>query len=288
MVKVKRMRFSTTGDVAAISAEDRSTCEEWLRSVGFSETDERWSVIKTDWKIFLSTTSPPTRGSMPNTDRHQRVAIQEGIWEVMDGLETRFKNWPGAAGATSSKEFSRQEAMATLAERRSFQAIWIGMICFLVYSRKRGKLEEMGLRLKNEQGRRLDNLVRLLTVGRVRRESLHEAVYEVLVSAATDGCRTTIKNNMVLWWMAILVRSAVAREEEEEDYISRGQFTVNILPLDIGLRQRAEALVHYGKALVLDQAVCEWEGEEQCGQETSELKHGDVEWANEEHEPCLG
>ncbi|KAI5456205.1 hypothetical protein BGZ63DRAFT_336786, partial [Mariannaea sp. PMI_226] len=156
-------------------------------------------------------------------------------------------------------------------------------VCFLVYSRRERKLEEMGLRLRNGQEESLDELVRLLTVERAKRDDLHKAVYSVLLSAVTDESRTT-QNNIVLWWLAILVRSSVAREEEKEDYISRGEFRVNILPLNIGLRQRVEGLVYYSKAFLLDQAVGERKGEERwVGENMSEVKHMDEKWSNGEH-----
>lgn len=286
MVRIKRMRPSPAGDVPAISVEDRSICEEWLRSVDVSELDERWGAIKKNWKEFLSTTSPPTRRSMPTVDRHQRLAVQEGLRKRMDELETRSESWPEAARLTLNQQFGGQETTASLSARRSFQAAWIGMVCFLVYSWKGEKLEEMGLMLQKGQEQSLDKLVQLLTVDRVKMDSLHEAVHGLLLRAVTDGS-STIKNNMVLWWMAILVRSAVARDEQE-DYISRGRFTVNILPIDIGLRQRVEALGHYSKALVLDREFCAWKGEERCvGDIMSQLRQVDDKWPTHEHELCL-
>lgn len=288
MVRIKRMRRSTAGDMPAISLEDRSVYEEWLRSVGFFELDEQWAVIKQNWKDFLSTTSPPTRRSMPTADRHQRVAIQEALWERMDGLEVRSKSWPEAAQPAPNQQPQVQEATAfeSPSARRSFQAIWTGMVCFLVYSKKRGKLEEMGLMLKKEQEQRLEKLVTLLMVERVIRDSLHNAVQNLLRRAVMDGSSST-KDNMVLWWMAILVRSALAREGED-DYISRGQCTGNILLIHIGLPQRLEALAHYSKVLVYDQVLWKWKGEERCaGEIRSELKRADDKWTNQRYGMCL-
>lgn len=160
------------------------------------------------------------------------------------------------------------------------------MVCFLVYSKKRDKLEEMGLMLKKEQEQRLEKLVTLLMVERVRRDSLHNAVQNLLRRAVMDGSSST-KDNMVLWWMAILVRSALAREGED-DYISRGQCTGNILLIHIGLPQRLEALAHYSKVLVYDQVLWKWKGEERCaGEIMSELKRSDDKWTNQRYGMCL-
>lgn len=225
---------------------------------------------------------------MPTADRHQRVAIQEALWERMDGLEVRSKSWPEAVQPAPNQQSRGQEATVfeSPSARRSFQAIWTGMVCFLVYSKKRDKLEEMGLMLKKEQEQSLDKLVTLFTVERVRRDSLQKAVQSLLLRAVMDGSTTT-KNNMVLWWMAILIRSAVAREGED-DCISRGRCTVNILPIDIGLPQRLEALAHYSKVLVHDQVLWKWKGEERCaGEITSKLKRADDKWTNQRYGMCL-
>lgn len=68
--------------------------------------------------------------------------------------------------------------------------------------------------------------------------------------------KSTARGNPIIWWMCVLVRSAVSGEV---DYISKGRFNRNPLPMDMDLAARVGAVIHYSKALVLDRAFWSWE-----------------------------
>ena len=87
---------------------------------------------------------------------------------------------------------------------------------------------------------------------------LSDVLREVTEEALTGG-EAWAGSNVVVWWTAVLVRSALSGEDDE-DYISRGAFAMNILPMDLGLADRVEAIGHYGRALVLDRAFRKLDG----------------------------
>ncbi|KFY96170.1 hypothetical protein V500_02554 [Pseudogymnoascus sp. VKM F-4518 (FW-2643)] len=64
------------------------------------------------------------------------------------------------------------------------------------------------------------------------------------------------RDNPVLWWVGILVQSSL--QAGADDYISRGRFNVNVLPMDQDIRARFEALLH-SKVLVLDYTMATWQ-----------------------------
>jgi hypothetical protein len=47
-------------------------------------------------------------------------------------------------------------------------------------------------------------------------------------------------------------------QTDGDDYISRGQFDLNILTMDMDVKERLEALLHYSKVLVLNYSMNTW------------------------------
>jgi hypothetical protein len=94
----------------------------------------------------------------------------------------------------------------------------------------------------------------------------------------------TTTTNPLLWWMAVLVHSSLTPlEPEMDDYISRGKFHLNILPMDIDVRTRIEALHHYAKVLLLDHIFSTWKTSQARLQEVQrELNVVSNEWLNAE------
>ncbi|KAF4984327.1 hypothetical protein FDECE_17114 [Fusarium decemcellulare] len=95
------------------------------------------------------------------------------------------------------------------------------------------------------------------------------------------------RKNPLLWWTAILVRSAISGGEEK-DFISRGTISMNMLPPDVDIRGRVEAIRHYSKVFVLDKAFTGWRtgrpGREVWAEEIAqELLTVDTEWLNNEN-----
>lgn len=186
----------------------------------------------------------------------------------MDVLETLSESWPlpartllnevvEGAGAGPYVSFVPKRQLET---RKKFNAVWIGLVCFLAYSEEEGTLAEMGQHLGEEQMNDILDVIQDMTpIG--DEQGLGDGILHLVIKAL-GSARATPSDNVVVWWVAILVRSAVSscQEEDGADFISQGQFSRNILPMDIGLRERVQAIVHYSKVLLLDLALRTWEG----------------------------
>jgi hypothetical protein len=84
---------------------------------------------------------------------------------------------------------------------------------------------------------------------------VEEAVLQLVVEFVADR-QATCTSNPLLWWVGILVQSSL--QAGADDYISRGRFNLNILPMDLDIRARLEGLLHYSKVLVLDHTMHSW------------------------------
>ena len=83
-----------------------------------------------------------------------------------------------------------------------------------------------------------------------------EGAIEELVTELTTDPKATYRTNPHLWWIGILVQSSL--QTDGDDYISRGQFDLNILTMDMDIKKRLEALLHYSKVLVLNYSMNTW------------------------------
>lgn len=246
-----------------IFPEERAAYQDWLRSIGFlvpGEDDETWETIKSNWAAFLAATTKEK--GVPNAEFRQRRAIQAAVSELMDGLEVMAERWPRRARATLNRwwegddgsAFESAGAQWQLGRRRRLQAIWTGMLSFASFCGSRGLLEDMGLEV--EEG----ELEKLVEIGDEARRpygfdegaGLGEVIREVTEDALGKE-QAWAGRNVLVWWTAILVRSALC-EDGEEDYISRGGWRMNVLPIDMRIADKVEAIGHYSRAAVLDLA----------------------------------
>ncbi|KAH6972563.1 hypothetical protein EDB80DRAFT_743808 [Ilyonectria destructans] len=294
-------------DVVPIMAEERPLCEEWLRSIGFlapGEDEEVWQAILRNWERFLKATKTRITGSgaarrvVQSADAKQREAIKQTFWDRIDGLEALSERWPAKARLTlnqsaegpDARPFESLAARWLLGRRRRFQSMWTGLACFLVWCIKEDdeSLEEMGLELDEEDMEDVLDVMVAATPGRgwvMDNDDPGDALQGLFAKALTDRSAKA-QSNLLLWWTAILIRSAIS-EEGKEDYISRGKFSMNILPMDVDIRDRIEAIVHYSKVLILDKAFQGWQrgrvGREVWLEEVQrDLNAVDNEWLNEE------
>lgn len=83
------------------------------------------------------------------------------------------------------------------------------------------------------------------------------APIQQLLIKALRKAKSTPRNNPLVWWIAVLARSAVSGDNDR-DFISRGRFHNNPMPMDVDLGERLGAIVHYSKVLVLDSAFSTW------------------------------
>ena len=102
---------------------------------------------------------------------------------------------------------------------------------------------------------------------------------------ALRRAKSTPRNNPLGWWIAVLARSAVSGDNDR-DFISRGRFHKNPMPMDVDLGERLGAIVHYSKVLVLDDAFSTWsewsERSEWVMEVQSRLNMVSIEWINDE------
>jgi len=158
-------------------------------------------------------------------------------------------------------------------------------VCFLVHSYDEGTLEEMGLKLSEGlQESIMDVIEAVVWHGRIRqspnrsRGPVEDAVEELLMELITDP-KATFQTNPLLWWVGILVQSSLSTGED--DYISQGRFNINILPMDVDIRGRLEALLHYCQVFVLHCTMQTWKTSAmQMDEVRASMAAIDLEWLN--------
>ncbi|EEU34825.1 uncharacterized protein NECHADRAFT_88405 [Fusarium vanettenii 77-13-4] len=249
--------------MARLLDTDRAACEGWLQEMNFlrlgeAEDDEVWERIKRNWIGYLSATSPtPDAALAPN-----RKVVQ-------------FRS----GGEDEDEDEDARE------QRRS-------LVGFIAYSQDEGTLEEMGMRLTESQ---IDDIldieqevwqVDLKVIARRREKGGFEGVWgriQLLLMKALRKAKSTPRNNPLMWWIAVLARSAISENDGDRDFISRGRFHKNPMPMDVDLGERLRAIVHYSKVLVLDDAFSTWPEESGWMMEVqSRLNMVSIEWINDE------
>ncbi|KAH6977803.1 hypothetical protein EDB82DRAFT_546266 [Fusarium venenatum] len=252
--------------------------------------------IKRNWIGYLSATSPtPEVALAPNRkvvqftggdedddgvenargqkrrfadDRRRRMTIQSAFWNDLDGIEAMTERWPRAPRAALNNQgaFESLAAVYDLGKRRRYQSIWTSLVGFIAHSHSEGTLEEMGMRLTESQ---IDDIldveqevwqVDLKAIARNREKGGFEYIWvpiRQLLMKTLRKAQSTPRNNPHVWWIAVLARSAVS-SDSDIDFISRGRFHRNPMPMDVDLRERLEAIVYYSKVLVLDSAFSTW------------------------------
>ncbi|KAM5526470.1 hypothetical protein FOXYSP1_21130 [Fusarium oxysporum f. sp. phaseoli] len=246
--------------IAPLSETQRAGCKTWLQEMNFlrpgeEEDEEVWAKIKRNWVGYLSATSPtPEVALAPN----RKVVQFTGGDEDDDG------------------------------------SIWTSLVGFIAHSHSEGTLEEMGLRLTESQ---IDDIldieqeiwqIDMRAIARRREKGGFEDVWvpiRQLLMKTLRKAKSTPRNNPLVWWIAVLARSAIL-SDSDIDFISRGRFHRNPMPMDVDLRERLEAIVHYSKVLVLDGAFSTWsERSEWVMEVQSRLNMVSIEWINEEGAP---
>ena len=316
-------------DIPAVGEGDRKACETWLRNLGFlcpGKDDATWETIKANWVEFLAATSSipdaslapnrkvarfdssggeesaPERKQRFHNDRRSRMFIQATFWNKLDLLEGLTQRWPRIARTVvSSMDKGHGPAtLETLAsvrdldKRRQHQAVWTSMVTFLQHSYLNGSLEEMGLKLDEDQCDDVMDVMQLVATlkvpsqkGGVEFEEIWASVQPLLTKALLKE-KSTARNNPLVWWVAILVRSAISGED---DFISSGRFNRNPIPMDLDIRGRVGAIVHYSKVFVLDYAFNQWGSEPLEGVQVrggwlkdvqNDLNSMDMNWLNDE------
>jgi hypothetical protein len=282
-------------NLPSVNARHIPILKTWLTTVDSPAASETttWLTIKSNWISFLaatgknpSTVLAPNRkrvqwGNGPESDaqakkrfqhdQRERLSIQGAIWRLFDGKEALVERWPRETRLVINRvvESNCQSALVALMDdfgkQRRFNSVWSSMICFLLYchDEEDGTLGKMGLQLSEDLQDDLLDITQALIyedypkpgdageVGLVEQE-LHSFIHNILTDS-TSGPET----NPLLWWTIVLVRSSV--EDGPDDFISRGRFRSNILPMDLDIQQRLEGIVHFAKVFLLDLAFASWE-----------------------------
>ncbi|EGU89337.1 hypothetical protein FOXB_00146 [Fusarium oxysporum f. sp. conglutinans Fo5176] len=307
--------------IAPLSETQRAGCKTWLQEMNFlrpgeEEDEEVWAKIKRNWIGYLSATSPtPEVALAPNRkvvqftggdedddgvenargqkrrfadDRQRRMIIQSAFWNDLE-VWTKEMGGDGDQGA-----FESLAAVYDLGKRRRYQSIWTSLVGFIIHSHSEGTLGEMGLRLTESQ---IDDIldieqeiwqIDMRAIARRREKGGFEDVWvpiRQLLMNALSKAKSTPRNNPLVWWIAVLTRSAISGDNDR-DFISRGRFHKNPMPMDVDLGERLEAIVHYSKVLVLDGAFSTWseksERSEWVMEVQSRLNMVSIEWINDE------
>lgn len=282
-------------DVPTIAPQHVSVCQDWLASIDFpalhQQSSTMWHAISSNWISFLSATSKnPSPILAPNrkkiqwgpgresnadskrrfrTDTRVRISVQNALWRLFDSKEALVERWPAHARLTISRAVNENSTIpfASLfedfAKQRRFNSVWSSLICFLLYcSEEDGSIEEMGLVLSEDLEDDLLDIQNALIFDKfpmaeenIEQGQTEEEIYSLILKLLTDT-NATPTTNPLLWWIAILVRSSI--EQGSDDYISRGHFGRNILPMDLDIQGRLEGVLHFAKVFLLDLAFTTW------------------------------
>ncbi|KAJ9615649.1 hypothetical protein H2200_001725 [Cladophialophora chaetospira] len=276
-------RFGERWDVPIIAdSKHIEFYQSWHRSIEGPTTDQ-WTTIKRNWISFLSATcARPNADLAPHNkkpavdgeasaddetdvkrferDCRVRSSVQVATYRVFDCREREAEGWPRqarliinrACSSTATEPFRTLRANADLGKRRRYQAMWASLVCFLVYCYDNSiDLKNMGLQLAEHIEDGVFDILDDIKAGIMAEE---EAAVAALCENMFKGLVPTASENPILWWLTVLVRSAID-PLQELDYISRGCFLMNILPMDLDLPGRIEAIQHYTKVFVLDLAI---------------------------------
>lgn len=279
-----------------LDEQTQSSCLVWLDRAGAAMVfgDERWKLIVDNWCLFLQETRrrPGAARTLHTTiNPIVRPVINAALWDHLDGLDALSERWPEEARlqlrvGMDGGNGSLLPLVATrgqVGRRRRLQSVWLSLVCFLVWCVDKddqhdgmedpveefmedegGTLGTMGLRLSEELRGRLHTLVDTLVfpVAPSAEEMKEDIARQVqgFIYAALCEPDASVRSNPVLWWVNILVHSAVGLgKSEEADEISRCVKANGMLPPDLGLRGRVEAIRHYSTVVVLDELFRGWQ-----------------------------
>ncbi|KAH9859284.1 hypothetical protein J1614_012198 [Plenodomus biglobosus] len=297
--------------------------QTWLTTLNSPVASEPsiWLAIKSNWISFLAATSKhPTTVLAPNRkriqweqgtesdaharkrfwdDQRERVSIQGAIWRLFDGKEVLVERWPRETRVMMSRHIesncqtSLKSLMDNFGKQRRFNSVWSSMICFLLYCHEEdGSLETMGLHLSEDLQNELLDIGQALIYEDYPKPGdggkaglVEQEIYDFIMNILTDTSATP-KTNPLLWWTTVLVRLSL-EANGEEDFISRGRFCSNILPMDLNVQQRLEGIVHFAQVFLLDLAFNTWQPipETQLLEVQSDLNVVDNTWIGKYNSP---
>lgn len=266
--------FYVNYDAPPMKPEQRPACEAWLRSIDFlvpgGRHERQWKAIQKNWIGFLSC----------HTEERTRLHKWHLPFSLhLDDKEALTERWPPSARLELNRCADGPEAGAfkslaarwDLEERRRLQTVWCSLFMFLLYSTKTRSWRAMGLEIGMgkgfDTGAVLASMNDLLFHGDDDDPRRQQLTCNLLLHWLSDEAGTTPRTNGLLWWTAVLVRSALSvHDGGGDDYISHANVHIHRLlhgsmgmPMDLDILDRIKALRHYAKVLVLAEGV-RWEG----------------------------
>lgn len=271
-------------------------CVYWLQAVDElspATGQAPWSRIVENWVEFLSdsciiplinnqpawlaissgdSARTGNRGTMDEGSRparRRRELIRLAMEKGLTSAEDQVRAFGAPAHRIMNSMYSdgiKPVSFVCLRDSRSrtlYQAIWWSMISFITYSYQKGTLSEMGLQLTKGSEKCLRKLLDWFQ----KRDSsdasaLHDLWLRIywFIIVAIDQWSPNSHDNPLLWWMSILVRSATSTlgYYGVDDFISRGGYTSNPMPMDLNIMDRVEAMMHYSKVLTTMNARTTW------------------------------
>jgi len=281
---------------------DAQIYRNWLREHEFlpHRDAKMWATIKEIWLSYISATSYfPNPQLAPNegfaSGKGAAVVLGKGVKaESLVDMERRFSQqlfrkmkisremqlhyehldefseaWPLEARRIVNRCTNGPDAGPVLGMNEPGQharlmrcsSVLSCMISFLLYCKEAELLEDMGLNLDHEQA---EDIMDILT-GHVFPGQAFLNTRELVMMTLDADIDANCQNNILLWWIGVLIKSAVETSEMEIqtgtashdvdglDFISRGRFANNHMPMDFDLNDKLDAIIHFAKIAILNE-----------------------------------
>ncbi|KAF4220095.1 hypothetical protein CNMCM8980_003384 [Aspergillus fumigatiaffinis] len=226
-----------------------SIVEEWYRSAEF--TDAQQQAIAEARQRFHAANGPTTKGTI------DRIAV--AITQTFTDSDAMVERWPSHIRELMNR-FSRYPAQPdrkfeTWArprdqeKRKQAVSVWISLLAFLVVNWKSygadGALESMGLNLSWALKDDVDAIRYYAKSGRSLKVlgEMTNTFFMKMIKDATANPHT----NPLTWWLAVLIQTEVLDNQP--------RWTVAGVQDTLSFSQKVEAIDHYARVLVLEDAI---------------------------------
>ncbi|KAF4181079.1 hypothetical protein CNMCM8927_004860 [Aspergillus lentulus] len=226
-----------------------SVIEEWYHSAGF--TDAQQQAIAEARQRFHAANGPTTKVII------DRIAV--AVTQTFTDSDAMVERWPSGIRELMNR-FSRYPTQLdrnfeTWArprdqeKRKQAISVWTSLLAFLVCNWKSygadGALESMGLNLSWALKDDIDAIRYYAKSGRSLKV-LGEMTITFFVKMIKDATATPHTNPLV-WWLAVLIQTEVLDDQP--------RWTVAGVQDTLSFAQKLEAIDHYARVLVLEDAI---------------------------------
>ncbi|RHZ52488.1 hypothetical protein CDV55_104360 [Aspergillus turcosus] len=249
-----------------------SIFEEWYRSAGF--TDAQQQAIAEARQRFHT-----ANGSIID-----RIAV--AITQNFTDSDAMVERWPSHIrklmnqfSRSDAKEFKSWARPRDLEKRKQVLSVWISLLAFLVLNWKSygadGALDSMGLNLSWTFKDDID-VIRYYAKSGQSLKVLGEMAHTFFVRVIKDATATP-HTNPLAWWLAVLIQTEVLGNQTRWE-VTGEQDTLSF-------SQKLEAIDHYARVLVLDDAIYRGDlSPTQKGNLQDTLNKVSISWIDEDSE----